>query len=382
MKILDLFSGIGGFSLGLEKAGMQTAMFCEIEPFCRRVLAKHWPGVPIHDDVRTMGAELLARHGVAVDLVCGGFPCQDLSVAGKGAGLTGSRSGLWFEYLRVIEETRPRWVVIENVPALRSRGLDIVLGGLAALGYDAEWHCIPAAAVGAPHRRDRVWIVANARRGGVWPDRFDRKERGATLGDQGERGERQRLWQPLGGSSEDVAHPAGGRRHPRQHVDERRYGGAEQCAARGGGDVADTMCAEPSHRHAEPLWAGPAPVDVERCCGGGRGASDDVAEPGVARLQAPERQALLGTGRWDEGRAASECGWRRAQSDLGGTAARLSAGLDGGVTQEPWERGVPRVARGVPDRVARLRALGNAVVPQISEIIGRAILAAERGADD
>jgi len=162
MRVLDLFSGIGGFSLGLERAGMTTAMFCEIEPYCRRVLAKHWPGVPIHDDIRTLDRMVVAEKAGPVDLVCGGFPCQDISVAGKGAGLGGERSGLWFEYLRLIGEIAPRWVVIENVPALRSRGLDTVLGGLAALGYDAEWHCIPASAVGAPHRRDRVWIVANA----------------------------------------------------------------------------------------------------------------------------------------------------------------------------------------------------------------------------
>lgn len=146
MRVLDLFSGIGGMSLGLQRAGMTTVAFCEIDPFCRRVLAKHWPEVPIYDDVRSLTAARLAADGIVFDLICGGFPCQDLSVAGRGAGLSGERSGLWFEFCRIIEETRPGWTLIENVPALRSRGLDIVLGGLAALGYDAEWHCIPAAA--------------------------------------------------------------------------------------------------------------------------------------------------------------------------------------------------------------------------------------------
>lgn len=141
---------------------MRTVAFCEIEPFARRVLRKHWPEIPIYDDVRTLTADALRRDGIAVDLICGGFPCQDISCAGKGAGLAGERSGLWREYARLIGELRPRYVIVENVAALLGRGLDVVLGDLASLGFDAEWHCIPASAVGAPHRRDRVWIVAYA----------------------------------------------------------------------------------------------------------------------------------------------------------------------------------------------------------------------------
>ena len=193
MNVLDLFSGIGGFCLGLERAGMRTVAFCEIDPYCRRVLAKHWPDVPVYDDVRTLTAARLMADATAwrrstrtsrrateriangeqrtgpstercgIDVICGGFPCQDISVAGKGAGIGGERSGLWSEYARIIGEVRPRYVIVENVAALLGRGLERVLGDLAALGYDAEWHCIPASAVGAPHRRDRVWIVAYAR---------------------------------------------------------------------------------------------------------------------------------------------------------------------------------------------------------------------------
>jgi DNA (cytosine-5)-methyltransferase 1 len=137
---------------------MRTVAFCEIDPYCRAVLRKHWPDVPIFSDVR----DLHAWDTGPVDVICGGFPCQDISHAGRQAGLAGQRSGLWSEYRRIIEECRPAWVVIENVSALRSLGLDQVLGEVSALGYDAEWHCIPAAAVGAPHRRDRVWIVAYA----------------------------------------------------------------------------------------------------------------------------------------------------------------------------------------------------------------------------
>jgi DNA (cytosine-5)-methyltransferase 1 len=174
VRVLDLFSGIGGFSLGLERAGMRTVAFCETNEYNRGVLRKHWPDVPCFGDVR----DLRAEHVGAVDLICGGFPCQDISTRGLGAGLAGERSGLWFEFHRLIAEIRPSWVVAENVSVLRSRGLDIVLRGLAEIGYDAEWHCIPASAVGAPHRRDRVWVIA-------YPDSFSRRAR-TSQGGQGE----------------------------------------------------------------------------------------------------------------------------------------------------------------------------------------------------
>jgi DNA (cytosine-5)-methyltransferase 1 len=162
-RLLDLFSGIGGFSLGLERSGgFETVAFCEIDPFCRRVLARHWPKVPCYDDIRTLTAERLAADGIAVDAICGGFPCQDISVSGTKLGLEGERSGLWFEYVRIIRELRPYFVFVENSTELLSGWLGDILAPLATLGYDAEWECIPARAVGAPHRRDRIWIIANA----------------------------------------------------------------------------------------------------------------------------------------------------------------------------------------------------------------------------
>lgn len=162
MRVLDLFSGIGGMSLGLERAGgFETVAFCEINPFCRRVLAKHWPAVECHDDINT----LPLAPGMA-DMVTAGFPCQDLSFAGKGAGLAGARSGLWWKVRRTIRVVRPRVALLENVAALLHRGMGTVLGSLAAIGYDTEWHCIPATAVGAPHRRDRVWIIAHTHEAG------------------------------------------------------------------------------------------------------------------------------------------------------------------------------------------------------------------------
>lgn len=159
-RVLSLFAGIGGFDLGLERTGgFKTVAFCEIDPFCRRVLAKHWPGVPCFEDVCKIGWPELGEVGGA-DVICGGFPCQDISPAGKQAGIGGSQSGLWVEYARLIRKVRPRYVIMENSAALLALGMGDVLGSLAALRYDAQWDCIPAAILGAPHGRDRVWLVA------------------------------------------------------------------------------------------------------------------------------------------------------------------------------------------------------------------------------
>lgn len=253
MNVLDLFSGIGGFSLGLERAGMRTVAFCEIEPYCRKVLAQHWSGVPIYEDVRTLTGARLAADGIAADLICGGFPCQDITSNGAKAGIGGEQSGLWKEYARLICELRPRYVVVENVAALLSRGLDAVLGDLAAIGYYAEWHCVPASAVGAPigrEGRDRVWIVAYA-----------------------DTGRCEETWLS--------------RRHQREVV---------ACTA--GGDCLVTRLPSPASDHWE-------------------------SEPSVGR-----------------------------------------------------------VADGVSDWVDRIASLGNAVVPQIPEIIGRAIMAHEAAIND
>ena len=161
LRLLSLFAGIGGFELGLERSGyFETVAQCEIDPFCRRVLAKHWPNVRRYEDVRELTAARLAADGVAVDAICGGFPCQDVSVAGRRAGIDAPRSGLWREYGRIICEVRPRIIFVENVTGLLHNGFGTVLRDLASFGYDAEWHCIPASAIGAPHGRDRVWVMA------------------------------------------------------------------------------------------------------------------------------------------------------------------------------------------------------------------------------
>lgn len=155
MKVGSLFSGIGGIDLGLERAGMTIAWQVEIDPFCRQVLEKHWPNVPKYGDIRELRGDELEP----VDLICGGFPCQPVSVAGKRRGQEDER-WLWPEFARILRILRPKYVLVENVPGLLVRGMGDVLGDLAALGYDAEWDCIPAAAFGAPHLRYRVFIVA------------------------------------------------------------------------------------------------------------------------------------------------------------------------------------------------------------------------------
>jgi DNA (cytosine-5)-methyltransferase 1 len=309
MNVLDLFSGIGGFSLGLERAGFTTVAFCEREPFCQQILSQHWPGVPVYDDVQTLTAERLKADGVeTVDLICGGFPCQDISLAGKGAGLSGERSGLWFEFHRLIQELRPRFVIAENVSALRSRGLDAVLRSLAEIGYDAEWHCIPASAVGAPHRRDRIWIVA-------YPNGFSCK--GFVTGSSGE-GFSQR-------SSDDFA----------------PCGSALAYAAR-----------ELPHRTGPSGQAG----WFQSSDGG-----SSVAHPGNSGLEGQRIRASC---------AGAEISM----------PASIRCVVRGVEVSRQWdaEPDVGRVANGIPRRVDRLKALGNAVVPQIPEMIGRAIMAAER----
>jgi DNA (cytosine-5)-methyltransferase 1 len=156
LRVLSLFAGIGGFDLGLERTGgFKTVAVAELDPYASKVLGRHFPDAVNVGDVTT--AEF-----PDADIICAGFPCQDISVAGKGAGLAGSRSGLWREVVRAIRMVRPRYTLLENVAALLDRGLGTVLGDLATIGHDAEWDCLQASSLGAPHRRDRWYAVAYA----------------------------------------------------------------------------------------------------------------------------------------------------------------------------------------------------------------------------
>ena len=210
LRLLDTFAGIGGFSLAAHQlGGFQTIGFVEREPFCQKILSKNFAGIPIYDDITTFKPE-----PGSADVICGGFPCQDISTAGKQAGIKeGTRSGLFYELMRVVRMVRPQYVVLENVAAILANGLDTVLGELAAAGFDAEWACIPASAVGACHQRDRWWLVA-------YPSAPNwRKERARGCGTQ--RTERiQGRQEDAGGSAKsfevDAANPQSSRRRARQ----------------------------------------------------------------------------------------------------------------------------------------------------------------------
>ena len=185
LKMLDTFAGIGGFSYAATKlvGGYRTTQFIEIDPFCQKILKKHFPFTPIHDDIRTFTA-IPGQY----DVICGGFPCQDISVAGRKEGITEqSRSGLFYELMRIIRMVRPKFVIMENVAAILNNGLDIVLGELSEAGYDAEWSIISASSLGACHRRSRWWLVAypnSFRCGGRNSERCSVQERTILSGEQ------------------------------------------------------------------------------------------------------------------------------------------------------------------------------------------------------
>ena len=211
MRVLDLFAGIGGFTLGLERAGFETVAFCEIEPYAQKVLKKNWPEVPIYDDVRHITAERLISDGIRVDVITGGFPCQDISLAGEKAGIEGERSGLWTECARLIGELQPRYAIFENVTNLlngdRGNWFKRVLWDISQVGYDAEWHCIPASQLGAHHHRDRVWIICYPRGEVLLEDSRYRQWRDAESVVEGR--DTQGKWKcntdAIGRSSENVA---------------------------------------------------------------------------------------------------------------------------------------------------------------------------------
>jgi DNA (cytosine-5)-methyltransferase 1 len=319
VKVLDLFAGIGGFTIGLERAGFETAAFCEIDPYAQKVLRKNWPGIPIYDDVRTITAERLASDGIGVDVITGGFPCQDISVAGNQAGIQdGTRSGLWSECARLLGELRPRYAIFENVTNLlngeRGAWFKRVLWDISEVGYDAEWHCIPASELGAHHHRDRVWIIA-------YPS-------GVGYGQCIEEADRA-SWTSKGGIARS-------------------------------GVLADTDSARQQQSNEALARKSSEQFDSARI----QSREKDVSNPNESRLQRWLQDGIAYQAGWEieSIRRATECGfgWERYR--------------DGYWSSEP---DVGRVVDGIPNRSHRLKCLGNAVVPPIPELIGRAIREAQ-----
>lgn len=175
LRFISFFAGIGGIDLGLERAGHVCVGQVEIDPFCLKVLNKHWPDIPKWGDIREVDPSELPE----ADLWTGGFPCQDISNAGKRAGIRGERSGLFFDFMRLVRQVRPRYILLENVSALLARGMGDVLGELAESGFDAEWDIVSACAVGCTHLRRRLFIVAHAE-GCRWVGAQDQAERWRT----------------------------------------------------------------------------------------------------------------------------------------------------------------------------------------------------------
>lgn len=390
LTVGSLFSGVGMFDLGLERAGMATLWQVERDEWCRGVLAAHFPNAERFADVRDVGAHDLAP----VDLICGGFPCQPISNAGKRRAQQDER-WLWPEFARIVRELRPRYVFVENVAALLDRGLGIVRGDLAALGFDAEWDCIPASAVGAPHRRDRIWILAQlADPDGVGRPHPEPREHAACRGDDA-------LGDVAAGGGAKLADAiSGGRR-----ADERDVlpGRGEPDAARSGEDVADAaeqfrnlpaqeracapdvaergetvghpegergqVRAAPGERPGRPMGECP-PMEDAASWGSERRGTEEVGARSAGALGLSARSDARGRG---EGRAEPRL-VRGPDGD--------AAGLDGyrwparpGEAQYDWEP--PRLATSIANRTRRLKAIGNALVPQIPELIGRRIVEAE-----
>ena len=356
-----LCSGIGGLELGLERAGMRTIWQSETDPYASKVLAKHWPDVPNLGDLTAVDWSSVVRP----DLVCGGFPCQPFSHAGSRKGADDSRH-LWPHIAACLRVVRPEWVLLENVPGLLTLGFGQVAADLAAVGYDIEWECIPAAAVGAPHLRYRIFIVAHTDQFGLerLAGRPVPESWHVSPGAQGRSG------QPSCSSNSGVVAYADGEhavtvdaemgRAPQPVADTALAGleGTGVCgrSAKCGTDVADADQERPSDPH-NPRGREPDAI--------GRGDRSSTPRCGTPRDVADaDRTARR------PARRASETVFRSGTLERPGRCSCCD--------RDHWESepDVGRVAHGIPHRVDRLRCLGNAVVPQVAELVGRMILEA------
>ena len=369
ITVLDLFSGIGGFSLGLERAGpFRTVAFCEQDAYAQRVLKKHWPDTPIFEDVRTIDTDGLGR----IDFIRGGFPCLPLSVAGQQRGAEDDRD-LWPAMVALVEELRPKFLIGENVRGFVNEpmGLNRSLSDLARIGYSAVTFVIPACAVDAPHRRDRVWIIAaqdGSDADGQRPHRAHKHVNRSGQSADGQERESGSVCEVLAGSGN-----TGKRRPaPSSHADGQSEPDGTQHEKR---ILADADNAD-GRRGAQRQQSG----NGKSALHGEVGATvADATSEGLEGRQKPEttRQPLAApaiSGKHREDVANASAGRRASQKTEVPTRGN-------GTEHQNWwlpEPDVGRVANGIPSRVDRLRCLGNAVVPQVVEQIGKAILESQK----
>lgn len=317
IKVLDIFSGIGGFSLGLERTGhFETVAFCEKDASCREVLRKHWPDTVIYNDVEKLKHNEMIKslNLSSIDMICGGFPCTDISIAGQKKGFKydgeRTRSGLWEEFKRLIKEIKPRYAIVENVANLRSLGLNQVIKDLWSIGYACEWHIISARSVGAPHLRERIWIIAYPDSDATWK-------------------------QPRGRLGQ------GRKKEALVRGDGQNGGPADAASERLEGDVGHKQkVARPAELHRK------------------RGLLFQLSNPNMPRLWQPFASEKEKQEWWTETTAGFR-DWWKVESGI----CRVDDGLPEGMDRN-HERA----------RKERIKQLGNSVVPQIVEIIGRAII--------
>ena len=384
MRLLDLFSGIGGFSYAAEKliGGYETVAFCEMDEFCQKVLKKHWPQVPIFDDVRTIDAARLGR----IDIVTGGYPCQPFSQAGRRQGEEDERH-LWPEMLRIIKSCQPRYVLAENVAGHVTMGLDQVLTDLEDQGYTTRAIIVPACAKNAPHRRDRVWIIgqyvgytehngssATKIRGSdiedaEWPQKrsqqtfqFERASKPrhyeTMANTENGRGE-QTEWQGgqgFRGRSENI----GGSETEREKVDR--------------ADVANTQIKQPNESTNDTRVSKQKQGEFR-----GSGCRENVADTESKGLQGRQFSSTISNkGNEDSNirtRDSKGSGSRSVKQRVGDMANGISRGLLRHFDREPTH--IPRVTKGEKDRAKKLKALGNSIVPQVAAEILLAIRVSE-----